>query len=216
MSEGWVAADWQAPAGIIAGTMLRDSDFALPAEPMWLQHVHGARVVHYGSAEFDAGPPEADAIVGDTAGAICVVRTADCLPVLLCSRDGSEIAAVHGGWRGLAAGILEATLDAMRAPAEELLAWFGPAISQPAFEVGAEVRAAFMEHDPQAAAAFAANERGRWQGDLYALATQRLHAAGVRDIAGGGLCTYTDAKRFYSYRRDGTSGRMLSFIFRGA
>ncbi len=216
MSEGWIAADWQAPAGIIAGTTLRDSDFALPAEPAWLQQVHGARVVRYGSAAFDAGPPEADAIIGDTAGAICVVRTADCLPVLLCSRDGGEIAAVHGGWRGLAAGILEATLDAMSAPAEELLAWFGPAISQPAFEVGPEVRAAFTAHDPQAASAFAANDRGRWQGDLYALAAQRLRMAGVRDITGGGLCTYTDTERFYSYRRDGTSGRMLSFIFRGA
>ncbi len=215
MSEGWIAADWQAPAGVIAGTTLRDSDFTLPAEPAWLQQVHGARVVRYGSAAFDAGPPEADAIIGDTAGAICVVRTADCLPVLLCSRDGGEIAAVHGGWRGLAAGILEATLDAMSAPAAELLAWFGPAISQPAFEVGAEVRAAFLEHSAAAAAAFEENDRGRWQADLYTLASQRLQAAGVHNIAGGGLCTYADADRFYSYRRDGTPGRLLSFIFRG-
>ena len=215
MSEGWIRADWQAPAGIIAGTTLRDSDLVLPAEPAWLQQVHGARVVQYGSAEFSAGTPEADAIVADTAGAICVVRTADCLPILLCSVDGREIAAVHGGWRGLAAGIIEATLAAMSTPAEQLLAWFGPAISQPAFEVGAEVRAAFLTHSAAAAAAFAENERGRWQADLYALATQRLQDAGVRNIAGGGLCTYADAERFYSYRRDGTRGRLLSFIFRG-
>ncbi len=216
MSGGWIRSDWQAPAGIVAGTTLRDSDFRLPAEPAFLRQVHGARVVHYGAAEFGAGPPEADAIVADTPGSMCVVRTADCLPILLCSADGREIAAAHGGWRGLAAGIIEATLAAMTTPAKELLAWFGPAISQPAFEVGGEVRAAFLAHSPAAAAAFARNDRGRWQADLYALAAQRLQAAGVGDISGGGLCTFNDAERFYSYRRERTEERMLSFIFRGA
>ena len=214
MSRGWIAADWQAPAGIVAGTTLRGSDFALPAEPAFLQQVHGARVVRHGSADFAAGEPEADAIVAESAGAICVVRTADCLPLLLCSVDGREIAAVHGGWRGLAAGIIEATLAAMSAQPQDLLAWFGPAISQSAFEVGAEVRAAFVAHSPAADAAFVANDRGRWQADLYALAAQRLAAAGVHRISGGGLCTFADARRFYSYRRDGETGRMLSFIFR--
>ena len=114
----------------------------------------------------------------------------------------------------LTAGIIEATLARMSAPPEDLLAWFGPAISQPAFEVGDEVRAAFVEHSPAADAAFVANDRGRWQADLYSLAAQRLAAAGVHSVSGGGLCTFADAERFYSYRRDGETGRMLSFIFR--
>lgn len=214
MSEGLIRADWPAAEGIIAGTTLRDSFFELPAEPRLLNQVHGAAVARWGSPDFDAGLPDADAIVADQPDSICVVRTADCLPVLLCARDGSEIAAVHAGWRGLAAGVLEATIAAMATANDELLAWFGPAISQPAFEVGAEVKQAFVQQDPGAAAAFVANDRGRWQADLYALARQRLQTVGVSQVFGGGLCTHADAERFYSYRRDGETGRLLSFIYR--
>lgn len=216
MSEAWIQADWPASNGVVAGTTLRDSDFEFPAEPQWLNQVHGIRVVRWGSADFDAGPPDADAIVSDRPGSICVVRTADCLPILLCARDGSEIAAIHAGWRGLAAGVVEATLAEMSAPAGDLIAWFGPAISQAAFEVGPEVRDVFVQHDAIAGGAFLENERGHWQADLYVLAQQRLETAAVSQISGGGLCTHTDARRFYSYRRDGETGRLLSFIYRPA
>jgi len=215
MSNEWIRAEWPAPANIVAGTTTRqNAAFAFPAEPQWLNQVHGTGVVNWGSDDFDKGPPDADAIIANRPGSICVVRTADCLPILLCARDGSEIAAIHAGWRGLAAGIVEETLAAMATEAANLLAWFGPAISQAAFEVGAEVREAFLERDPQAAAAFTANEQGRWQADLILLATQRLGAAGVCGIWGGDLCTFADADRFFSYRRDGKTGRLYSFIYR--
>lgn len=214
MSSGWIRADWPAPGGVLAGTTLRDSNFELPAEPQWLNQVHGAEVVYAGSADFDDGPPDADAIVTDKAGVCCAVRTADCLPVLLCSARGTEVAALHGGWRGLAAGVIEKTVAAMATPPGDILAWLGPAISQPAFEVGAEVRAAFLTADQAADAAFALNGRGRWQADLYKLAAQRLAGAGISRVFGGGWCTHADPERFYSYRRDGETGRMISFILR--
>ena len=215
MGLDWLRAEWPAPAGILAGTTTRENDaFAFPAEPQWLKQVHGTRVVQAGSAEFAEGRPEADAIVANRPGDICVVQTADCLPILLCSTDGREIAAIHGGWRGLAAGVIEATTAAMNAAAADLIAWFGPAISQRAYEVGDEVRAAFIAGDAGAAAAFEPNERGRWQADLYRLATRRLRQIGVESVYGGGLCTYADAERFFSYRRDGETGRLYSFIFR--
>ena len=132
MNADWIAADWPAPPGIVAGTTLRDSHFELPAEPQWLQQVHGNRVVRWGSAAFDNGPPEADAIVSDQPASLCAVRTADCLPILLCAVDGSEIAAIHAGWRGLAAGIIDTTLESMQSSPDTLLAWIGPAISQAA------------------------------------------------------------------------------------
>jgi len=212
MSAGCIRADWPAPARVVAGTTLRDADFELPAEPFLLQQVHGTRVVRMGSADFADGPPEADAVIASRPGDMCVVRTADCLPVLLCSRDGGEIAAIHAGWRGLAAGIIEATLSAMATLPEDLLAWFGPAISQEAFEVGMEVRECFGSWG-QIDGLFRPNERGRLQADLYGLARARLAASRVRAVYGGGLCTYADAGRFYSYRRDGETGRMLSFIY---
>jgi len=215
MSAEWLPAAWPAPAGILAGTTLRaNSNFELPAEPLWLKQVHGARVVHCASSEFGSSPPEADASVADYPGAICAVRTADCLPILLCSTDGREIAAAHGGWRGLAAGIAENTVRAMATAPQQLLAWLGPAIAQPAFEVGDEVREAFLAHDASAAAAFIENSRGRWQADLYLLAKQRLAAVGVQAVFGGGLCTYSDPERFYSYRRDSRTGRLVSFVYR--
>lgn len=214
MSDAWIAADWPVPDGVVAGTTLRDRKHEFPAEPQWLNQVHGARVVRYGSADFKDGAPAADAIIADEPGQICVVRTADCLPVLLCSSNAAEIAAVHAGWRGLASGVIENTVAAMAARPEDLLAWFGPAISQTAFEVGVEVRDAFLAVNPAAEAAFAANERGRWQADLYLLAAQRLGSLGVTGFFGGGLCTFADKERFYSYRRDGETGRLYSYIFR--
>lgn len=214
MSSDWISADWPAPANIVAGMTLRDSDYELPAEPQWLNQVHGDRVVHAGSMDFDEGPPDADAIFGDKPGAICVVATADCLPVLLCSTDGAEIAAVHAGWRGLSAGVIEATLAAMSSLPGELIVWLGPAISQSAFEVGDEVREQFGPWGRPDSPHFTANERGRWQADLYGLAIARLRMLGVNAVYGGGLCTYADEVRFYSYRRDGSTGRMLSFVHR--
>ena len=213
MSKDWIPADWPAPVGVIAGTTLRDSQFELPAEPQWLNQVHGTRVVRWGSSDFDNGAPDADAIISDQPGSLCAVRTADCLPILLCASDGSEIAAVHAGWRGLAAGIIDATLEAMKTPAQDLVAWFGPAISQPAFEVGPEVRESFSawgETDEW----FEPNESGRLQADLVGLAQVRLREIGVSAAHGGDLCTYADPERFYSYRRDGETGRLLSFVYR--
>lgn len=181
---------------------------ALSGEPAWLRQVHGTTVV---DAARGAGA-EADASFTTEPGVVCAVLTADCLPVLFAARDGGAVAAAHAGWRGLLAGVLEATLDALPVPNGELLAWLGPAISQPAFEVGGEVREQFVAERPESAAAFLANDRGRWQADLYALARLRLDAAGVGEVYGGGYCTHGDAERFFSYRRDPGCGRMASVI----
>ena len=208
----WIAADWSAPENIVAGTTLRTADEAalpLPGEPCWLNQVHGSNVVSAGP--FDT-PPDADGSINGKSGFICAVRTADCLPVLMCSADGAAFAAAHAGWRGLAAGVIENTIAKLKVNAADLRVWLGPAISQPSFEVGDEVREAFLSHDPNAGGCFEANSRGRWQADLYGLARQRLHAAGVSDVSGGGFCTYTDRDRFYSYRRNPDCGRMVSFV----
>lgn len=214
MTCDWLRADWPAPDNIVAGTTLRTSDFAtveLPGKPCWLDQRHGTCVVAAG--DFDA-PPSADAAVSSRPGDVCVVETADCLPVLLCSADGRGVGIAHAGWRGMAAGVIENTVAEMTQDPASLLAWLGPAISQPSFEVGDEVREAFLVHDPSAASCFVGNERRRWQADLFALARLRLQAAGVSEVYGGGLCTYSDEKRFFSYRRDGSSGRMVSFVAR--
>ncbi len=242
MSIAWLRAQWPAPPGIVAGTTTRGGGVSagpyasmnlgghvgddpakvaenrrrfvtgcgLGAEPDWLTQVHGTGVRIAG----EAAPLEADAAISREAGATVAVLTADCLPILLCAADGDEIASIHAGWRGLAAGVIEATLARMRTSPAHLLAWLGPAISQPAFEVGGEVRAAFIETDAGAAACFVENARGRWQADLYALAGRRLGAAGVRAVYGGGLCTFADRERFFSFRRDGQCGRMATFIHR--
>lgn len=208
----WIAADWPAPRHIIAGTMLRSAgDSALPVsgEPFFLNQVHGSDVVIAGY--FDS-PPSADGSVSGNSKYVCVVRTADCLPVLLCSTDGSVFGAAHAGWRGLAAGVIEKTIAALSADPADVLVWLGPAISQPSFEVGEDVRKVFVSGDPKAAECFVANSRGRWQADLYGLARQKLTAAGVLDIHGGGYCTYLDEQRFHSYRRDPACGRLVSFV----
>ena len=161
----------------------------------------------------DAREP-ADAAVGSDTVDTLAIMTADCLPVLFCSRDGQHIGAAHGGWRGLAEGILATTISAMPAPATELLAWLGPAIAQPAFEVGGEVRDVFLSLSNELSACFEENARGRWQADLYGIARWQLSAAGVDAVFGGDLCTYTDSDRFFSYRRDAACGRMASIIAR--
>ncbi len=181
----------------------------LPAEPLWLNQVHGTAVYRVEQG----GSREADAAVSRTPGAVCAVLTADCLPVLLCDRAGTVVAAAHAGWRGLAAGVIEATVAAMASPAAELLAWLGPAIGPAAFQVGEEVRAAFLAVDPDAAAAFVADGPGKWRADLYDLARRRLARVGVMAVYGGGLCTHSDARRFFSYRRDGPTGRMASLVW---
>jgi YfiH family protein len=163
---------------------------------------------------FGQGAPKADAVIGNQPGDICVVQTADCLPVLLCARDGGEIAAVHAGWRGLAGGVVDATIAAMATPAAELLAWLGPAIGVARFEVGEEVREAFANAGFACTPRFSRNERGRWQADLFGLAQDHLYACGVTAVSGHRDCTFDQPERYFSFRRDGTTGRMLSFVYR--
>lgn len=184
----------------------------LPSEPGWLRQVHGTTVA---IADNPAEAAEADAAVAFEPGKVCVVLTADCLPVLFCDRQGTRVAAAHAGWRGLAAGVLEASVAAMQCPPSEILAWLGPAIGPQAFEVGEEVRDIFVREFPETAAAFVPGQPGKWLADIYALARLRLARAGVHQVYGGGFCTYTDAERFYSYRRDKATGRMASLIWLG-
>ena len=189
----------------------------LPAEPLWLEQVHGIEVadLDMASGQVSATPPTADAVIARRAGNVCVMQVADCMPVLFASRDGSAVAAAHAGWRGLAGGVLEATVARLGVAPGKLIAWLGPAIGPRHFEVGGEVRAAFLRHDAGAADAFHANARGRWQCDLGTLARRRLGALGVTAVFGGGWCTYADATRFFSYRRDGQCGRMAALIWLG-
>lgn len=184
----------------------------LPAMPVWLNQVHGTHVVN---AATTRSPVEADAAISSLPGVVCSIMTADCLPVLLCDTAGKVVGAAHAGWRGLVRGVLENTVAAMRqAGAEHITAWLGPAIGPQAFEVGAEVRAAFVTRQAEAAHAFMpGDEEGKYLADIYALARLRLHAIGVRQVRGGGLCTVADKDRFYSYRRDQRTGRMASLIW---
>jgi hypothetical protein len=185
---------------------------SLPSEPSWLRQVHGTAV----AIEPGQDVPEADAAVSAEAGRVLAILTADCLPVLFCDEGGREIAAAHAGWRGLSAGVLEATVAAMQSPPDRLLAWLGPAAGPEAYEIGEEVRAAFLAHDPRADAAFVPTRPEHWRVDLYILARQRLADVGVTKVFGGGLCTISDPQRFYSYRRDQDTGRMASLIWRTA
>ncbi len=244
MNAAGIPAEWPAPANVVAGTTLRSGgvsqgefatlnlaahvgddpvsvkenrrrfqvNWALPKDPVWLRQVHGTRVALGDSV---LTQPEADAIVAREVGVVCAILTADCLPVVLTTEDGSEVAAAHAGWRGLCAGILEETVAAFKVPPEQILVWLGPAISKPAFEVGAEVREQFLEKGEAAADFFSENDRGRWQADLCGLATLRLENCGVTRVFGGGCCTYTEQDRFFSFRRDGRCGRMATYIFRG-
>jgi len=182
----------------------------LPGQPIWLQQVHGITAV---DADFSTNLPVADAAIARQPGKVCVVMTADCLPVLLCDRAGTVVAAAHAGWRGLLAGVLEATIGKMGVPASELLAWLGPAIGPKCFEVGDEVHAAFIDQTHDSALAFSPRRPGKWLANIYTLAHQRLQAAGVDSISGGDFCTVSDTERFFSYRRDGITGRMASLIW---
>jgi polyphenol oxidase len=187
----------------------------LPAEPVWLEQVHGVDVVDLG-ADADVGaviPPRADASVAHGPGPVCAIRVADCMPVLFAALDGSTVGGAHAGWRGLASGVLEATVARLGVPGSRLVAWMGPAIGPEHFEVGDDVRTAFVTADAGAASGFVRNARGRWQCDLSALARRRLQALGVAGIYGGGWCTFAEADKFFSYRRDGQCGRMAALIW---
>ncbi|MDX1458518.1 MAG: peptidoglycan editing factor PgeF [Marinobacter sp.] len=177
----------------------------------WLNQVHGTDVVR---VPVD-GVPDADASVTDRTGHVCAVLTADCLPVLLCNQAGTRVAAAHAGWRGLCGGVLERTVAELACPPEEVMAWLGPAIGPDAFEVGVEVRDVFVSIAEEAARAFrpSLGAPGHYLADIYQLARQRLRSVGVGQVYGGNFCTVTDASRFYSYRRDGLTGRMASFIW---
>jgi YfiH family protein len=211
--KGIIRPDWPAPGEVVAGTTtIAVAASELPRDLKLLNQVHGATVASAEAVRQADEPLDADAVIGRSRGDLCAVRTADCLPVLFCSREGGEVAAAHAGWRGLAAGILENTIAAMSTPSPHLMAWLGPAISQANFEVGDEVRDVFIEQEAGAAAWFERNARGRWQADLYGLARQRLARCGLKAVYGGQWCTFADAERFHSYRRDPDCGRMVSFV----
>ena len=201
--------DWGVRRGVAALMSTRNTGekqlrAALPAEPAWLKQVHGTQVVDLDSP-FN---PEADAAVSRTRNRVCAIRVADCMPVLFVDDRATVVGAAHAGWRGLSAGVLEATVAAMRVPGGKLHAWLGPAIGPKVYEVGDEVRAAFKEKE-----AFTPTRPGHWLLDLYAVARERLRGLGIERISGGGFCTYSEPQRFYSYRRDGTSGRMTAFVW---
>ncbi len=240
--DDWIVPDWPAPASVRAAMTTRkgghsaspfhslnlaehvDDDPAtvarnrvvlserleLSSEPRWLQQVHGCDVAEVGDGNCGNS---ADAATTAIPGQVCVVMTADCLPLLLCNRTGTRVAAVHAGWRGLVDGVIEAALARFSEPGNELLAWMGPAIGPERFEVGDEVRARFIAVNPADEAAFTARGTGKWLADIYALARTRLHGANCGYIGGGDYCTVSDSERFFSYRRDGITGRMASLIW---
>jgi YfiH family protein len=196
------------PRAVAENRRLLSRELALPGEPAWLAQVHGTRI------RLPESPDAcADACFEDRPGHVCVVMTADCLPVLFCNAAGTRVAAAHAGWRGLLAGVLEQTVAAFADPPAELLAWLGPAIGPQAFEVGDEVREAFIAKDAASAGHFRAHGAGHWLADLYGLARHRLARAGIGSVDGGGWCTFSDPARFFSFRRDGVTGRMASLIW---
>jgi polyphenol oxidase len=239
VANQFITPDWPAPVGVHALQTTRRGGFSqapydslnmglhvgddplavaanrhvlnslLPGEPVWLEQVHGTSVV---LAEHAGCHPQADACFARRKNLVCVVMTADCLPVLLCDRAGKVVGAAHAGWRGLADGVIEMTVKAMGESGEKLMAWMGPAIGPQAFEVGGEVREAFLAHDPIAASAFIPRA-GKYLADIYLLAHQRLRAVGITQIYGGNFCTHGDRERFFSYRRDGQTGRMATMIW---
>lgn len=236
----WIVPDWPAPAGVRALITTRHGGVSrgacsslnlamhvgddpvavaenrtrlrryLPDEPLWLDQVHGVAVVRADQAQQGA---KADGAVTRRRGTVCAVMTADCLPLLLCDTAGSVVGIAHAGWRGLAAGVIEATVRAMGNGGGGLLAYLGPAIGPASFEVGAEVRAAFLAHDARASAAFVPAGTDKFRADIYQLARQRLADAGVGAVFGGVADTCAEAQRFFSFRRDRASGRMASLIW---
>jgi YfiH family protein len=218
LNLGWSGDD---PAHVTENRRRVREALQLPAEPGWLKQVHGTHVIRLspspprsgGEGRGEGAIPEADASFTTEPGVVCAVQAADCLPVLLCDDDCQVVAAAHAGWRGLAAGVLEATVRALPVKPAALMAWLGAAIGPHSFEVGAEVREAFLLADPAAAAAFQPRPAGKYLADLYELARQRLAAAGVHRVSGGGRDTLRERTRFFSYRRDGRCGRMAALVW---
>lgn len=240
----WIAPNWPAPENVKACSTTREGgvsnapydslnlglhveddeslvlqnrailkkELCLPSEPIWLDQVHSATVV---DADVQGQVVcKADSSVAHDKGTVCLVMTADCLPVLFCNREGTVVAAAHAGWRGLCDGILEETIQTMNCDPKQLVAWMGPAIGPKAFEVGAEVREAFIQKHKMTEKAFEPSiNTGKWMTDIYVLARMRLAASGVTNVYGGGLCTYSNEQDFFSYRRDGVTGRMASLIW---
>ena len=198
------------PEHVAQNRQLLVEQAGLPAMPQWLEQVHATDVVRLPSDSH--APLRADACITAEAGVVCAVMTADCLPVLFCSADGSEVAAAHAGWRGLCAGVLENTLAQFRSPPAQIHAWLGPAIGPDAFEVGAEVRQAFMAQDQRAAEAFRPSGE-KFYADIWQLARLRLQAAGVQSVTADSRCTFTEKSDFFSFRRDGITGRMATLIW---
>lgn len=220
--------DWPAPRAVRAAMTTRawpgdwrDSSararlmraLGLPSEPRWLRQVHGIRVLDDADWAEAGAEPEADAAITREPGVVLAVRTADCLPILLAADDGSAIAAVHAGWRGLAAGIVETAVNRLDIDPARLVTWIGPAAGPTAYEVDATVRDAFVSRDAGAAAAFRDGRPGHWWCDLPALARRRLAALGVARIRGGDRCTITEADTFYSWRRSADAGRMATLVW---
>ncbi|KHT60064.1 hypothetical protein RJ45_23970 [Photobacterium gaetbulicola] len=238
----WIVPDWPAPANVKAIATTRkgggsagpyqglnlgnhvgdqpevvrqnrlwlQQQLGLPEAPVWLNQTHSTEVVSLEQPQSTA--IDADGSYTAQSRLPCVVMTADCLPVILCDRQGKQVAAVHAGWRGLVDGIIEQAVAKFTVPGSEIMAWLGPAIGPQAFEVGGEVRDQFLAHDPAAAEAFLPNGE-KWLADLYLLARQRLARVAVDDVFGGHACTYSDAEQFYSYRRDGVTGRQATLIW---
>ncbi len=198
------------PAAVRANRARLRTALALPAEPVWLRQMHGVAVV---DATRGGVAPEADGAFAAQPDTVCAVLTADCLPVLLCNRAGTKVAALHAGWRGLAGGVVEAGVRTLGVPGSDILAWLGPAIGPASFEVGPEVRSTFVQYDAQATQAFRTAREGKYLADIYLLARLRLQQLGVAAVYGGGFCTVTERERFFSYRRDGATGRMASLIW---
>ena len=244
-SREWFVPDWPAPQGVCSlittrhggvsqgvysslnlGDHVGDDPLSvrtnrarvsdvLKSTPVWLNQVHGTRVVDASGISINDQPPQADASFSREPGVGCVVMTADCLPVLFCDDSGSVVAAAHAGWRGLLAGVLETTIMTMGISGENIMAYLGPAIGPEAFEVGDEVRSAFVAKNEKAALAFQPSRAGKWLADIYLLARQRLSGQGVDRVFGGDFCTVNEVERFFSYRRDGQTGRMASLIWIG-
>lgn len=235
-----IQPDWPAPANVRAFTTTRIGGFSrgpwdslnlgvncgddpqhvtqnrrsllklLPVEPLWLRQVHGKHVVKF--SDLTVAAPEADAIVGTKTGQVCVIVHADCLPVLFCDTAGTQVAAVHAGWRGLVAGVLEATVAAMNCDPGQIMAWLGPAIGPRVFEVGRDVYDEFISMDAASTIAFK-RHGDTWLADLYKLARFELSKAGIEQVSGGQHCTYTEKDKFFSYRRDEPTGRMATMIW---
>jgi YfiH family protein len=198
------------PRAVSRNREILKEGLGLGHDPAWLEQVHGCDVAHLNA---EAGGCRADAAVTSEPGRVCAVLTADCLPLLICNRAGTRVAAIHAGWRGLLAGVIESTLSEFAESGAELLAWLGPAIGPSAFEVGPEVREAFIAGYPGDEKAFVENRPGHWLADIYSLARTRLQAANLGFVGGGDYCTVSESERFFSYRRDGVTGRMASLIW---